>query len=62
MPDFDDFVSSLGEAPDDAGASLELLRRYHEWLVPELRRSSLGDAICALGEVARQWGEGGHSS
>ena len=55
MPDFEDFVSSLGDdASCDEGA-LALLRAYHSWLVRELRRSAVQAAVCALGGVSEQW-------
>lgn len=55
MPDFEDFVASLVDDADRDEGALALLRAYHSWLVPELRRSALQASVCALGAVAEQW-------
>lgn len=55
MPDFEDFVMSLGDDAERDERTLALLRAYHSWLVPELRRSALQASVCALGTVAEQW-------
>ena len=55
MPDFDDFVASIGPRAEGREETLALLRDYNAWLMRETRRSAVQSAICALGEVAERW-------
>lgn len=55
MPDFNDFLASLGPVAEGSEETLAILREYHAWLVRETRRSAIQSAICALGEVAERW-------
>lgn len=55
MPNFNDFVASLGQVAEGSEETLAILREYHAWLMRETRRSAVQSAICALGEVAERW-------